>query len=124
MRNEPCRPSNPSDGEQCAVILTQLQMSQPRPVRDPTPEDYRARGLRTSGTWSGSGESLTYISLRTGWVVSSTQSGSEEMDVTVASAEGETSVRYAGRVRSQSQLSLLPQPVAPAPPPSTPRGGG
>ena len=121
LRNELCRPATPSDGEQCAVILTRLEMSQPRAVRDPTPEDYRARGLRTAGTWSGSGESLTYISLRTGWVVSSTQSGSEEMDVTVSSAEGETSVRYAGRVRSQSQLSLLPQA---APPPPAPRGGG
>jgi len=128
LRNEPCRPAVPSDDERCAVILTRLEMSQPRfhrgqprAVRDPTPEDYRARGLRTAGTWSGSGESLTYISLRTGWVVSSTQSGSEEMDVTVSSAEGETSVRYAGRVRSQSQISLLPQA---APPPSTPRGGG
>ncbi len=110
LRNEPCRPAVPSDDERCAVILTRLEMSQPRPPQagDPTPEDYRARGLRTAGTWSGSGESLTYISLRTGWVVSSTQSGSEEMDVTVSSVEGETSVRYAGRVRSQSQLSLLP----------------
>jgi len=124
LRNEPCRPALPLDAEPCAVILTKLEMSQPRTVRDPTPDDYRARGLRTSGTWNGTGESLSYISLRTGWVVSSTQSGSEEMDVTVSSAVAETSVRYAGRVRSQSQLSLLPQPVAPAPPPSTPRGGG
>jgi len=121
LRNEPCRPAVPLDPEQCAVILTKLEMSQSRAVRDPTPDDYRARGLRTAGTWSGSGESLTYVSLRTGWVVSSTQSGSEEMDVNVSSTVDETSVRYAGRVRSQSQLSLLPQA---APPPSTPRGGG
>jgi len=116
LRNEPCRPAVPLDTEQCAVILTKLEMNQSRAVRDPTPEDYRARGLRTAGTWSGSGESLTYVSLRTGWVVSSTQSGSEEMDVTVSSAEGDTSVRYAGRVRSQSQISLLPQTAAPPAP--------
>ena len=116
MRNEPCRPAVPLDTEQCAVILTKLEMNQSRAMRDPTPDDYRARGLRTSGTWTGSGESLTYVSLRTGWVVSSTQSGSEEMDVNVSSAVAETSVRYAGRVRSHSQISLLPQT---APPPAS-----
>jgi len=127
LRDERCRaPANPaapadaqasagsSPAEPCAVILTRFEIAQPRPLRDPTPEEYRKRGLRTAGKWSGSGETLSYVSLRTGWVVSITQSGTEEMDVTVSTADGESSVRYAGRVRSQSQITLLPESSAPA----------
>ncbi|MBI3668468.1 MAG: hypothetical protein HY237_01605 [Acidobacteria bacterium] len=120
LRNEPCRPADPArtaaaaaPEETCAVILTRFEMTQPHAPRDPTPEEYRKSGLRTAGKWTGSGESLSYVSLRTGWVVSVTQSGAEEMDVTVASADGEARVRYAGRVRSQSQITLLPESTPP-----------
>jgi len=115
LRDEPCRAAagaaatDSLSGETCAVILTRFQMTQPRPLRDPTPEDYRKRGLRTAGKWSQSGESLSYISLRTGWVVSITQSATQEMNLTVSTADGESSVRYVGRVRSQSQITLLPE---------------
>lgn len=120
LRNEPCRPAGPhgaaaSDSlakETCAVILTRLEVTQPHPPKDPTPEDYRRAGVRTAGRWSGSGESLSYISLRTGWVVSVTQSATEEMDVTFYNAHGE-SLRYAGRVHSQSQVSLMPPAATP-----------
>jgi hypothetical protein len=37
------------------------------------------------------------------------------MDVTVSTADGESSVHYAGRVRSQSQITLLPDPAPAAP---------
>ena len=121
LRNERCRTlENPAaaaslpSAESCAVILTRFEIVQPRPLRDPTPEEYRKRGLRTSGKWSGSGETLSYVSLRSGWVVSITQSGTEEMDVTISTANGASSVRYAGHVRSQSQVTLLPEsPPAP-----------
>ncbi len=120
LRDERCRPltdsaaqDNPSPPEICAVILTRFEIAQPRSLRDPTPEDYRKRGLRTAGKWRGSGETLMYVSLRTGWVVSITQSGIEEMDVTVSTADGESRVRYAGRVRSQSQITLMPDSTAP-----------
>lgn len=120
LRNERCRTlENPAasatlpSAESCAVILTRFEIVQPRPVRDPTPEEYRKRGLRTAGKWSGSGETLSYVSLRSGWVVSITQSGTEEMDVTISLANGASSVRYAGRVRSQSQITLLPESSAP-----------
>jgi hypothetical protein len=120
LRDERCRPladsaaaDNPSPPEICVAILTRFELAQPRPLRDPTPEDYRKRGLRTSGKWSGMGETLTYVSQRTGWVVSITQSGTEEMDFTVSTADGESRVRYAGRVRSQSQITLLPDSSAP-----------
>jgi hypothetical protein len=101
--------------EPCAVILTRLEMGQPKPLRDPTPEGFRKRGLRTGGTWRGSGESLNYISRRTGWVVSSTQSGTEEIDLTISSATEGSSMHYAGKVRSQSQITLLPEKLPEVP---------
>ena len=123
LRNEPCQataaggtvaPNDLLPYETCAVILARYEMLQPRAPRDPTPEEYRKQGLRTAGKWSGTGESLTYVALRTSWVVSVTQSSTEEMDVTVSTADGDSRVRYAGRVRSQSQISLLPEaPVVP-----------
>lgn len=117
LRDERCHPAgvdapegdDPRLGETCAVILTRFAMTQRHPPRDPTPEDYRERGLRTAGKWAGSGASLSYISLRTGWVVSITQSGTEEMDVTVSTADGSSGVRYVGHVRSQSHVTLLPE---------------
>ena len=116
LRDEQCRTTPDAiSGERCAVLLTRFEIAQPKPPRDPTPEDYRKRGLRTAGKWAGSGETLSYISLRTGWMVSVTQSGTEEMDVTVSTADGESSVHYAGRVRSQSQITLLPDPAPAAP---------
>ena len=122
LRDERCRPPEgagiPSEGslgrETCAVILTRFEIAQPHPPRDPTPDDYRRRGLRTAGKWGGSGEGLSYVSLRTGWVVSITQSSTEEMDVTVSTADGSSGVRYAGHVRSESQVTLLPE-APPAP---------
>lgn len=118
LRNEPCRPPNPDlppdaaparslAGETCAVILTQLNLIRPKSVRDPTPEDYRKNGVQTKGTWTGSGQSLTYVSLRSGAVVSVSQSGSEGMDVTLTSNHNNTAMRYAGTVRSRSQVELI-----------------
>ncbi len=118
LRDERCRPfegpgapaaGDSPAGQMCAVILTRFEVKQPHALRDPTPEDYRRRGLRTAGKWGGSGESLSYVSLHTGWVVSITQSSTEEMNVTVSTTDGESGVRYAGRVLSQSQITLLPE---------------
>jgi hypothetical protein len=108
-------PAGAGPDEPCAVILTHLEMGQPKPLRDPTPEDFRKRGLRTSGAWRGSGESLNYISRRTGWVVSSTQSGTEEIDLTISSATEGSSMHYSGKVRSQSQITLLPEKLPEVP---------
>jgi hypothetical protein len=114
LRNEPCQPANSagaagaSAGETCAVILTKLDLAPQKPGRDATPEDYRKRGLRTAGTWEGTGDSLSYISLRTGHLISVTQSSSEQMDFTVSSVEGEDRLNYQGSVKSHSHLALLP----------------
>jgi hypothetical protein len=121
MRDEACHPPNPevsaasgtskSDedtkaGETCAVILARLNLVRPKPVRDQTPEEYRKNGVQTAGKWGGSAESLTYVSLRTGMVVSVTQTGTEDMDVTLTNRQSK-SLRYAGTIVSRSQVALV-----------------
>jgi hypothetical protein len=97
---------NPEPAETCAVILTRLNLVRPKPVRNPTPEEYRKSGMQTAGKWDGSAESLSYISLRTGLAVSVTQTGTEEMDVTLTT-EHNDSMRYAGTILSRSQVALV-----------------
>jgi hypothetical protein len=121
LGNEPCHAPNPdlppsassadaaansAAGEICAVILTHLNLVRPKPVRDPTPEEYRKNGVQSAGKWSGSGQSLVYVSLRTGAVVSVSQTGSEDMDVTLTTKQN-TSMRYAGTILSRSQVELM-----------------
>jgi hypothetical protein len=121
MRDEVCHPpnpdaapapskaesaENPEPAEICAVILTRLNLVRPKSVRDPTPEEYRKNGVQTAGKWDGSAESLSYISLRTGLAVSVTQTGTEEMDVTLTNGKN-ISMRYAGTILSRSQVALV-----------------
>ena len=121
LRDEICRPPNPDAAptpssaesagnpepvETCAVILTRLNLVRRKPVRDVTPEEYRKSGVQTAGKWDGSAESLSYISLRTGLAVSITQTGSEEMDVTLTNGKN-ISMRYAGTILSRSQVALV-----------------
>jgi hypothetical protein len=111
LRNESCQPAEPtasaSSGELCAVILTRQSILPRKQLKDPTPEDYRRNGLRTSGRWSGSGESLSYISLRTHSAVSVTQDSSQQIDFTVTNSAGR-SIRYAGTLETHSRVALLP----------------
>jgi hypothetical protein len=131
LRDEPCRPALPAASasspgssavspnapkqiettETCAVILTRLQMLPPN--RDPTPEDYRKKGLRTSGKWIGKGENLSAISLTTGLAVSVTETDTEEMDFTVATATGQSRLHYTGKVHTESVITLLPESQPP-----------
>jgi hypothetical protein len=123
LRNEGCRPgSTPAvasvaaraaEEEQCAVILTRFQILQKQTKGDMTPEDYRKNGLRTSGKWTGSGESLDSVSLRTGIVMSVTQSSTQDMDFTISSASAPSRLTYSGHVQSQSQITLMPNVTAP-----------
>jgi hypothetical protein len=112
LRNEPCGgasdKSTPGATADCAVILTQFEIAHAYPARaDATPEDYRRNGLRTSGTWTGSGESLDSYSLSSSLLVSSTQSTTQEMDYQVVSAGTGSSVHHVGKVQSQSQITLI-----------------
>jgi hypothetical protein len=115
LRNEACQPgassANPANApagaaETCAIILTRFVIDARHVPRDPTPVEYRRNGLRTFGTWTGAGESLAAISLRTGLVMSVTQTGTEDMDVTIASATATTRMRYVGKIKTQAQINL------------------
>ncbi|MGA8035592.1 MAG: hypothetical protein WA823_16655 [Candidatus Acidiferrales bacterium] len=93
----------------CAVILTQFRIFRPGGGHgDATPEAYLHNGLRTSGTWTGTGESLDTISLSTGMVVRSTQTGHQDMDFEIVSAVSGSKMQYKGHVDSQSEIVLLP----------------
>ena len=98
--------ANPESAETCAVILTRLNLVRPKPVRNSTPEEYRKSGVQTAGKWEGSAQSLSYISLRTGLAVSVTQTGTEEMHVTLTTQHN-SSLRYAGTILSRSQVALV-----------------
>jgi hypothetical protein len=114
---EPSSASPPqieSNGAGCAVILTQFRIFRPGGAHgDATPEGYLHNGLRTSGTWTGSGESLDSISLSTGMVVRSTQTGKQDMDFVIVSAASGSKMQYSGHVDSQSEIVLLPNIPAP-----------
>jgi hypothetical protein len=111
LRNEPCgsRPSSPANSPECAVILTRFEIIRRGSTHtDETPEEYRRNGLRTSGIWTGSGESLDSISLATGLLVSSTQTNTQTMDYVITSASAGTSIRHSGKVQTQSEITLVP----------------
>jgi hypothetical protein len=113
LRNEPCLPAktegdeNPAAGETCAVILTKQELTGSRPGHDATPESYKKQGLKTEGTWTGSGDNLSYISLKDGLLVSVTQTSAEQMDFTVSSQTGEDRKVFQGAVQSRTQLALM-----------------
>jgi hypothetical protein len=125
LRNESCHPLNPDvpavpagadsaanppanskAASDCAVILANLNLVHARGLRDPTPLEFRKNGVQSAGKWNGSAQSLLYVSLDTGMVVSVTQTGKEEMDVTLTSSHN-TSMRYAGTISSRSQVTLV-----------------
>jgi len=64
-------------------------------------------GLTTAGTWTGQGDSLSYVSLSTGRLVTVTQSSTEQMDF-IVTHEGGDRMTYKGTVQSRSHLALLP----------------
>jgi hypothetical protein len=121
LRNEPCGGSStenspaagsatpPPTTDGCAVILTQIEISRSGSSHsDATPEDYRRNGLRTSGAWTGTGESLDSISLASGLLVSSTQSSTQQMDYKVTSTSTGSAIHHTGKTQSQTQITLVP----------------
>jgi hypothetical protein len=98
--------SQPPD---CAAILMRYHMSRRgSPQSDATPLSYRQRGLRTSGSWIGSGDSLDSISLSTGLLVSSTTNSTQDVDYKITSATSGSSIHRKGRVQSQLIITLIP----------------
>jgi hypothetical protein len=120
LRDEPCNSSaGASDSarqaadppESCAVILSRFEISRAGSSRsDATPEDYRRNGLRVSGSWTGSGESLDYISLSTDLLVRSTQTSDQQMDYQIVSASTGSSIHHKGQAHAQSEITLVPAP--------------
>jgi len=107
VRDENCPGAAAAEPERCALVLARSELTHSR-ANDPTPEEYRKRGLRTTGKMAGVVESLSYVSLRTGLLVSATQSVSEEADFTVFPPDRESSLRYTSRLESRSNIQLLP----------------
>ncbi|MGH9699221.1 MAG: hypothetical protein ACRD5R_11640 [Candidatus Acidiferrales bacterium] len=133
LRDESCRPTNPSQAggaeasgaaapsggpaisatpeDTCAVILTRLEIIRRGSSHaDATPDDYLRNSLRTAGIWEGSGESLDSISLTTGMLVISTETTSQKMDYEIRSTRTGSVLHYQGSVQSQLQINLLPSP--------------
>ncbi len=117
LRNEPCGSSAGSKApasqsgvrpDDCAVILTRFEILRRGSTHsDATPDDYRRNGLRTSGTWTGSGESLDSISLSTDLLISSTHTSTQEMDYQITSASIGSSIHHVGKVQTQSEITLV-----------------
>ncbi|MGH9717788.1 MAG: hypothetical protein ACRD4R_13830 [Candidatus Acidiferrales bacterium] len=127
LRNQACasppataRASNkPSDSAgQCAVILTQFQIvRQSSKHSDETPPDYLRHGLRTSGSVTGSGESLDSISLATGLLASSTQSSTQHADFDIISAANGEAIHRVGEVQTETMIKQVSAPSAATPRP-------
>jgi hypothetical protein len=91
----------------CAVLLTTAKLKQKSSSKDATPEDFKLHQLRTMGTAKGTGEIITYISLKSGLVVRATEETSQSMDVVVAQADGSNHVHYNVDARSHSEVLLV-----------------
>jgi len=128
LRDEPCPASGVAAAEaqaapvagggNCAVILTRFEILHHGFSSDQTPPDYLHNGLRTSGTWTGNGEGLDFISLASGFLVSSTQTSSQKMKFEIVSATSGSKFRYNGTTDTETQIVLLPAQapeLAPAP---------
>lgn len=120
--NEPCHAvrmtvqgdSGGPDGvaDTCAVILTTASLKQESSAKNATPEDFKLHDLRTTGTARGTNRIITYVSLTTGLLVRATEEASQQMDVTVAKADGSNRVRYNVNARSRSEIVLVVAPPA------------
>jgi hypothetical protein len=117
LHNEPCSTAAPqrvpdtsaADQAGCASILTRFEIVRLGSTGvDATPEDYRRNGLRTSGTWTGSGERLEAISLTNGLLISSTQTSTQNMDYRVTSSGTGSSLHQVGKSQTQTEITLLP----------------
>src|SRR6266851_86053 len=116
VRDEPCRAVQltvqgsvaPSDGEpgRCAVILTTAILRQDF-NKNATPQDFKLHELRTAGTAHGTNHIITYISLKTGIPIRATEEATQQMNVTVAKADGSNRVHYDVSAKSHSEVLLV-----------------
>lgn len=117
VRDEPCAATQFPSGtgaaqknsppETCAVVLTHAVLKQKSSPKDTTPGDFSSQGLRTMGTASGTNETISYISLRTGLVVRVTEEAHQFMDVIVAKPDASNQVHYNVSAKSHSEVLLV-----------------
>ncbi len=113
--NDPRDPGPPAQTqESCAVILTHFEISRRGSEHsDATPDDYRRNGLRTSGKWTGSGQSLNSVSLVSGFLVSSSQTATQDMDYEIVSAASGSAIHQVGHTTTQTEISMVAPTAAP-----------
>jgi len=132
LRNESCSAQPDFAGDQagtgtssgdapkpdlCAVILTESTLDKHGASHgEETPDDYLHNGLRTSGTWTATAESLDSISLRSGWIVLSTATVSEKMDYEIKSVQSGSTLHHTGSVKTQTHIAMLAAASAPPSP--------
>jgi hypothetical protein len=117
VRDEPCGAvqltlqgsTTPSDAEPetCAVILTTAGLKQDSNFKKTTPEDFKLRQLRTAGTAHGSNRIIIYISLKTGLLIRASEEANQQMNVTVAKADGSNRVHYDVNAKSRSEVVMV-----------------
>ncbi len=126
-RNEPCPTPKPATGpsqtaatmqpQQCAVIKSEMSVGRRGSAHsDATPEDYLHQGLRTSGTWTGSGAELGSIAIQTGLLMNVTETSSQNVDYEIRSATTGSSIHYMAKVESQTGITLVDESQQPASP--------
>ena len=94
-----------SDG--CAVVFVRATLRQKSSPKNPTPEDYKLRNLRTHGTASGQNESILYISRASGLLIRATEVAQQSMDVLVELSDGSNQVHNTLDAKSRSEILLL-----------------
>ena len=117
VRNSPCHAvritakgefvESDQQPETCAVILTTATLKQRSSTKNATPDDYKVRELRTTGTARGNNKTITYISLQTGLVLRASDEADQTLSVTIAKADGSNRVHYDVHAKSSAEVLLV-----------------
>lgn len=108
-------PASSAPVHECAVIKSDMTISRRgSPHSDATPEDYLHQGLRTSGTWTGTGAELGSISIDSGLLISATETSSQNADYEIISASTGSRIHYTAKVESQTGITLVAESRASA----------
>jgi hypothetical protein len=91
----------------CAVILTREILKKKSSSSHATPEDFKARDLRTAGIANGTNEIVTYIALGNGLLVRGTEEAQQSIDAEVALTDGGNRVRYNIDARSHTEVLMV-----------------
>jgi hypothetical protein len=117
VRDEPCTAvqlteagavtPKTSHPETCAVVLTRAVLKQKSKPKDTTPDDFKLRSLRTTGSATGNNETISYISLQSGLVMRVSEDAKQFMDVVVAKVDGSNQIHYNVDATSHTDVLLV-----------------